>query len=267
MGDYNLTLESFDLEYNITETAYARIEELTGLTNSAAEYKDVMVTKLRSQYGEMMELRSVASELGMPLALYSPSMETVDMLRSRRMMGDREREDTTLAPELEELEDECKTVTADNVQECWEATVNRYFQRVDKDYINSFLATADLSLISYSPSMMVALAQGVQMLSLGVFIMTAPTLSMIYGDSAAEHPVSRLPCLYDIIMEVIPVLVLFLVLFLYLLLVLFLVLSLVLFLVLVLVLLHIFFLLVLIPPPTISPSCACRLTSSLTATP
>ena len=211
VGDYNLTLESFDLEYNITETAYARIEELTGLTNSAAEYKDVMVTKLRSQYGEMMELRSVASEQGMPLALYSPSMETVDMLRSRRMMGDREREpcrergpcrereDTTLAPE--ELEDECKTVTAANVQECWEATVNRYFERVDKEYINSFLATADLSLISYSPSMMVALAQGVQMLSLGVFILAAPTLSMIYGDSAAENPVSRLPCLYDIIMQ------------------------------------------------------------------
>ena len=51
VGDYNLTLENFDLNYNITETAYAKIESLTGMTNSLAEYKDQMVGKLRCGRG------------------------------------------------------------------------------------------------------------------------------------------------------------------------------------------------------------------------
>lgn len=207
VGDYNLTLENFDLDYNITETAYAKIESLTGMTNSLAEYKDNVVQKLRSEYDEVLKARTVPEQVssGFSFDLYSPDMETVNMLRRRRMIGtSMEREATTVPPTSspDQLWDECKLVNTSNIQHCWEKMIVAGFEQMDSEHINSYLAMADLALISYSTTIMVALAQAVQMLSLASFFVAAPLIHQLYGEEDEDrHPVNRLTCIYDIIME------------------------------------------------------------------
>ena len=207
LGDYNLTLEKFDLDYNITETAYAKIESLTGMTNSLAEYKDNVVEKLRSEYDEVLKARTVPEQVssGFSFDLYSPDMETVNMLRRRRMIGtSMEREATTVAPtsSSDQLWDECKLVNTSNIQHCWEKMIAVSFEQMDSEHINSYLAMADLALISYSTTIMVALAQAVQMLSLASFFVATPLINQLYGEEDEDrHPVNRLTCIYDIIME------------------------------------------------------------------
>ena len=207
IGDYNLTLDKFDLDYNITETAYAKIESLTGMTNSLAEYKDNVVQKLRSEYDEVLAARTVPEQVssGFSFDLYSPDMETVNMLRRRRMIGtSNEREATTLATTSspDQLWDECSLVNTSNIQHCWEQMIEASFEQMDSEHINSYLAMADLALISYSTTIMVALAQGVQMLSLASFFVATPLINKLYGEEEEDrHPVNRLTCIYDIIME------------------------------------------------------------------
>ena len=207
VGDYNLTLENFDLDYNITETAYAKIESLTGMTNGLAEYKDSVVEKLRSEYNDVLRARTVPEQVssGFSFDLYSPDLETVNMLRRRRMIGSSmEREATTMTPTSspDQLWSECKLVNTSNLQQCWERMVVSSFDQMDSEHINSYLAAADLALISYSTSIMVALAQGVQMLSLASFFVATPLIHKLYGEEDEDKiPVNRLTCVYDIIME------------------------------------------------------------------
>jgi len=176
------------------------------MTNSLAEYKDNVVAELRSEYDEVLKARTVPEQVssGFSFDLYSPDMETVNMLRRRRMIGtSMEREATTLAPTSspDQLWDECKLVNTSNIQHCWEKMIVASFEQMDSEHINSYLAMADLALISYSTTIMVALAQAVQMLSLASFFVATPLIHQLYGDSEDRHPVNRLTCIYDIIME------------------------------------------------------------------
>ena len=114
-----------------------------------------------------------------------------------------EREATTLAPTSspDQLWDECKLVNTSNIQHCWEKMILASFEQMDSEHINSYLAMADLTLISYSTTIMVALAQAVQMLSLASFFVAIPLIHQLYGENEDKHPVNRLTCIYDIIME------------------------------------------------------------------
>jgi len=269
MGDYNMTLENVIEDYNITETAMAKIKDLTEVTHNVERYKDSMVSKLRSEFDREYDnlLRSPSEmEQDIKLDIYSPDMKTINMLRRHRMkfsneyrnMPDDEVTDQSYGesvfsfgfqfsagppstdqgegykpssnqeegynpvgvydayffgngtnsslediPETpEELFKECYHLNTSNIQRCWEETVRDSFKIVDGEFVNSYLAQTDFLLITFSSGALIMIAHGVQMLSLVSFIMYQPVLSMIYGSSfSTDNPVSRLPCLYDIIME------------------------------------------------------------------
>merc|ERR1711892_842786 len=161
VGEYNLTEV---LDYNIT---------------------DVVYSKLRSGYESVMKSRS---SLGLYFDMYSPALETVNKLRSYRVVGRQHRAQPDAETGLTELELEhnCNLINSTNVQKCWQLFVSKTFKTVDSDYVNSNLAGLDLTFIAYFTEFQINL-------SIALSIATA----MLFG---FKDPMEQtLPCLYDII--------------------------------------------------------------------
>ena len=97
--------------------------------------------------------------------------------------------------EVDEESTECQIVDSSNVQSCWESMIDTcLYMDMDAEKINSHLAMVDLTIISYTPHfqvwsvifesilnkiLQVMAAKFFQMLSVGAFMMMAPSLSLV----------------------------------------------------------------------------------------
>ena len=194
-GDYNLTNV---LDYNITDS-------LDNVQVTAYHMKDVAYEWLSSGYSYAQEkmkrsgyiddivipdnTHNYRSTLGVFFDSYSPTLETVNKLQSYRKEA-RQYSSQNVDEEVtnHELESACHTIDSSNAQKCWQMWVADTFSAIDKEYINSNLASLDLYLISFLPQFHITLS-----------IFFSIVVAMLFG---FRDPMEQaLPCFYDIIVS------------------------------------------------------------------
>jgi len=183
VADYNITEV---LDYNITDVvySYSNFESFNEVADTVTEVKDSVYSKLRSGYEKVMKSRS---SLGLYFDMYSPTVETVNKLRSyqkeRRQFS---RQTDNEIPEKSEFETVCHFINSTNVQKCWQLYISEAFSTIDSDFVNSNLAYFDLSIIAF-----------LTQFQINVAIAISIAAAMIFG---FRDPMEQtLPCLYDIV--------------------------------------------------------------------